>query len=300
MPFNKPPLAFKEQLELLKKRGLQVDDPSFAIQCLQHHNYYRLSAYRFPLAQKGNPDQFADLTTFDDLWELYCFDRDLRLLVMEAVKRVEISVRTNIAYTLAHRYGPFAYENSTFFADQARHAEWLARFDEEQSRSKEVFTQHYREKYALKRPPVWAACEIMSFGALSKLYANIKADKTRKEIAAVYGLMPTVMKSFLLHAVYIRNICAHHSRLWNRQFIITVSLPRKNPACLIKSLNPSSDRLLYNTLTLLTYMLQVIDPDSGWRLRLLELLEKPLFPVTQHMGFPDAWEERPLWTLSGE
>ena len=95
MSFNKPPKSYAEQLQILKNRGLVVADDAFAEHCLKHHNYYRLSAYRFPLTEPDNPDRFLPGTTFDNFWGLYCFDRQLRLLVMEGVKRLEISVRAH-------------------------------------------------------------------------------------------------------------------------------------------------------------------------------------------------------------
>jgi len=295
MPFNKPPKSYAEQVAILKGRGLLVPDETFAEHCLRHHNYYRLSAYRFAFTAPEIPDQFIDGTTFDDLWNLYCFDRRLRLLVMEGVKRLEISVRTNMAYTLAHTYGVFSYEDPACFHNRYRHTKGLATLDEELRRSKEVFVQHYRNEYGLQRPPIWAACEVMSFGLLSRFYENIKADRVRKTIAAEYGLTSHTMKSLLLHAVYVRNLCAHHSRLWNRRFTITLALPHHQPATLLTSLNPPEDRRIYNTLTLLAHIVNIIEPENHWSHQLRALLHAQTYPVTQHMGFPADWESLPIW-----
>src|SRR5664280_753512 len=139
MSCNKPAKTYAEQLQILKNRGLLVADDARALHCLEHHNYYRLSAYRFPLTVQGNPDQFLPGTTFDDLWNLYHFDRTLRQFVAEAVKRVEISVRARWAYVLAHAHGPQAYEHSPVFFNAQRHTDALARLDEELARSHEDF-----------------------------------------------------------------------------------------------------------------------------------------------------------------
>ncbi len=229
MSCNKPATTYREQLDLLKRRGLLIGDEARAIHQLQHHNYYRLSAYRYPITAQGNPDEFLPGTTFDDLWNLYDFDRTLRHLVSEAVKRVEISVRARWAYVLAHAHGPQAYEHAPVFRDSQRHTEALRRLDEELRRSHEDFVSHYRKKYNMSRPPIWAACEVMSFGLLSRFYENIKRNSDRKEMSTTYGLSPETLESLLQHCAYVRNICAHHSRLWNRRFTITVKLPRSSP-----------------------------------------------------------------------
>lgn len=300
MNFEKPPTTFEEQLAILIQRGLVVDDVLFALQCLEHHNYYRLSAYRFPLADPEKPDFFLPGTTFEQLWGLYCFDRQLRLLVMEGVKRLEISARTHWTYNLAHEYGSQAYENSDLFYNRRRHATALEKLDGELRRSDEVFISHYRDCYEMNRPPIWVACEVMSFGLLSRFYENIKSAKVRKQIARTYELFPDTMKSLLLHAVYIRNLCAHHSRLWNRRFTITLALPERQPSELIASLNPAEDRRIYNTLVMLAHVVDIIEPENHWSHRLRALIHAQTFPVTERMGFPADWETRPIWQKKAE
>lgn len=295
MPFDKPPKTYAEQVAILRGRGLAIPDAAHAEHCLRHHNYYRLSAYRFAFTNPSNADQFIEGTTFDDLWGLYCFDRRLRLLVMEGLKRLEISVRTNVAYALAHIYGVFAYEDPAHFHSHLRHTKALATLDDELRRSKEVFVQHYRKEYNLQRPPIWAACEVMSFGLLSRFYENIKADRVRKSIAKEYGLMPHTMRSLLLHAVYVRNLCAHHSRLWNRKFTITLACPRNEPSALVASLHPTEDRRIYNTLTTLAHIVNIVEPENHWSHQVRALLHAQTYPVICCMGFPSDWETRPIW-----
>lgn len=297
MTCNKPPKTYPEQLAILKGRGLLVPDEPRALHCLEHHNYYRLSAYRYPLTVQGNPDQFLPGTTFDDLWNLYHFDRTLRQLVAEAVKRVEISVRARWAYVLAHAHGPQAYEHAPVFRNPQRHTDALARLDEELARSHEDFVPHYKNKYHMPRPPIWAACEVMSFGLLSRFYENIKRDRDKKQIANTYGLSIDCLKSLLEHCAYVRNLCAHHSRLWNRRFTITVQLPQSSPAALIPSLHPAENRRIYNSLVLLIHMVEVIEPHAHWPMRLLHHLQTLNPTLHPHMGFPPDWQQRPIWQI---
>lgn len=290
----KLPQTYQQQLDILKGRGLQVADEPCALHCLEHHNYYRISAYRFVLTELDNPDQFLPGTTFEQLWGLYCFDRQLRLLVMEAVKRLEISVRSHWAYVLAHARGPQGYEDASNFHDVQRHTKALSALDNEIARSHEVFLNHFQSKYGMPRPPVWAACEVMSFGLLSRFYENYKRISDRKKIARSLDLFPETLKSLLEHATYVRNLCAHHSRLWNRRFTITLALPH-HPVKVVGSLNPEEDRRIYNTLVVLAHVVDVVEPENHWAHRLLALLRAQTFPVTEHMGFPCGWETLPMW-----
>src|SRR6218665_1207380 len=143
MSFNKGAKIYSEQLAILTGRGLLVTDEPFALHALAHLNYYRLSAYRFTLTEPGNPDKFLPGVDFKDLWELYHFDRTLRSLVSEGLKRVEISVRARWAYVLAHNHGPCSYEDASVFRRADRHAHALTKFDEEHRRSDEVFVEHF-------------------------------------------------------------------------------------------------------------------------------------------------------------
>jgi abortive infection bacteriophage resistance protein len=291
----KPPRTYPEQLEILKSRGLFVTNEPEALHILEHHNYYRLSAYRFPLTEHDNPDRFLEGATFDDLWALYCFDRGLRQLVNEACKRIEISVRARWAYVLGHACGPQAYEIPLNFKNRIRHAAHLESLDGELDRSDEVFVSHYRSKYGMKRPPIWAACEVMSFGLLSRFYSNIRHDRDKKRIANTYQLSVDGLKSLLEHAVYLRNLCAHHSRLWNRRLTITVALPVSRPADLIPNFYAPENRRIYNSLVLLVHMLKIIEPMTHWPNRLVHHLQGLNPKFIHHMGFPYDWQSRSIW-----
>jgi abortive infection bacteriophage resistance protein len=292
---KKPAKTYREQLEILRGRGLTVSDETVALHCLEHHNYYRLSAYRFPFVEQNDPDRFLPGATFERLWSLYCFDRVLRGLVSEAVKRVEISVRAKWAYVLGHEHGPQSYEHASVFYNAQRHTAALTQLDEELERSQEVFVAHYRKKYGMQRPPIWAACEVMSFGLLSRFYENIKRDRDKKQIANTYSLSIDNLKSALEHCVYLRNLCAHHTRLWNRRFTVSLQIPKSTPAAVIPNLNPAADRLIYNSLVVLVHFVTVIEPKTTWPTRLLRHLETLEPVLLVQMGIPIDWKSRPMW-----
>lgn len=225
------------------------------------------------------------------------FDRELRLLVLDAIERVEISVRTQWAYHFSHQYGPHGYlEHQHFKQDRHgwHHGEQLQRFAQEAAHSKEDFIVHLLRQYEEDLPPLWAAVEIMSLGHLSKWIANLKHGKDRNRIARTYGMDETILVSFLHHLSIVRNLCAHHSRLWNREFTFTFRLPKRTPVPVAPVINWRAKRKLYNTLAMMTWFLDCICLEHHFRQRLTNLIGKHGID-TSAMGFPENWRELGFW-----
>jgi abortive infection bacteriophage resistance protein len=287
--------TFDQQLDILAGRGLEIECRVLALRHLTSANYFRLTGYRHPFLETG-ADTFRPGTTFAQLWELYRFDHRLRLLLMDAIERCEIAFRTRWAYELAHRYGPHAYENAGLHRVARIHASSLEKIDQEISRSHEDFLQPYRKGKISGRPPIWMICEVMSLGLLSNSCRNLKAAADRRAIAAPFGLDESVFTSFLHHLTLVRNFCAHHSRIWNRRFTITFQLPQTKPAALSSQLNKTADRLLYNTLALLAWCLDQIEPENAWASRVSELLDTAPLDAPAQMGFPANWRSLPIWS----
>ncbi len=223
------------------------------------------------------------------------FDRELWLLVMDAIERLEVSIRTQWADNLAHRDDPHAYLEAAIFKNASVHQRCMSKLKEELGRSKEVFVSHYQNNYAdPELPPIWAVVEVMSLGQLSKWVSGLSRGQDRQAIAKNYGIDEIVLISFLHHLTIVRNICAHHGRLWNRRFGFQAKMPRK-PKPLQQSLNPEQAKYLYNTLVMLVHFMDIISPDHHWKLRLIALFEK--HPIVSHksMGFLSGWLFYPIW-----
>ena len=154
MNYTKPPLLYAEQLRLLTGRGLIINDVISAELYLQHISYYRLSAYMIPF--QGTKDVFNADTTFEKIVDLYVFDRELRLLVLDATERIEIAVRSQIIYQMAHKYGSHWQDNTGLFKPPVRYAngtspDYYAEIQQIiaehcRGRNPEVFIDHYRNK----------------------------------------------------------------------------------------------------------------------------------------------------------
>ncbi len=152
--YNKPALTYEEQLQQLKNRGLRIENDQKALHLLENISYYRLSAYWYPmLAYPKSAHTFKQNSSFDESFKLYCFDRELRKLVVGELEKIEVSVRAKMSYILAHRHGPFWYENKDLFKDQDKLANTIQKLKQEQLRSDEEFIKAFRKKYANPYPP---------------------------------------------------------------------------------------------------------------------------------------------------
>jgi len=302
MSFSKPALTVEQQIDLLEQRGMTVPDRARAAHYLTHINYYRLRAYWLPFEiepANGDAHAFIAGTNFETVLAIYVFDRELRLLLLDAIERVEISLRTTLAQHLATRYGPFAHDDAALFSS---HDEWTKSQTElwkEFQRSRETFAKHYRERYPeLNTPPIWVACELMTLGHLSRWLKNLARPDDRQRIADRYGLDERVLVSFAHHLTVVRNHCAHHGRVWNRRLALRFTLPVKKPRHIASDFNPGEPQLLYNTLTLLAYLLDLLSPTHSWRREVHALLEAHPEIDTAAMGFPAHWCETGLWKVA--
>lgn len=296
MQYSKPPLTFEAQAELLLSRGLQADK-DVLISRLHAVNYYRLSAYLYPFRQQSS-DAFRANTTLDLVWNCYTFDRQLRILVMDAIERVEVAVRTQIAYHFAHLHGAFGYLDQALFPklDVGRYERWLDYMKDEIDRSRETFIKHFQAKYGdcHDLPPLWMLCEVMSFGKMLTLFNGVD-DDIRRLIAREYGIEDRILKSWLGALNVIRNICAHHGRLWNRELGYKPLIPKIQKYPQWHDPVGTPKHRIFAILTILKYLLKKIAPTSQWDCRFRDLLSRyPEIPL-RAMGFPQQWGTHAIW-----
>jgi abortive infection bacteriophage resistance protein len=300
LTFSKPSLTYAQQIEHLRAKGLLIADAAVAEYWLRHVSYYRLSAYwlYFEHPKDTAGPRFRSGTTFEAVTALYDFDRNLRRIVMRGTEHIEVALRGSWAYQLAHSGGPHAYLNASLYRDRREFRSSRRKLQESAGRSAETYIDHYRTKYSdPKLPPVWMVAEMMSFGQLSRWYSNLRERALRNRIAAPLGLPETVLVPLVRHVTDMRNICAHHGRLWNRGFLHPPKLAQK-PNDLHASLDLGSVQApakLYNGLTTIAQVIRTVAPDSTWSKDLAALVEtNPVGDFTS-MGFPADWMTRPLW-----
>src|SRR5258708_3846447 len=291
-----PALSFEQQADQLLDRGLQADRARL-IEALSRVSFYRLSAYWHPF--KRPDESFAPGTTLQKVWRRYTFDRQLRLLVMDAIERVEIAVlRTLMVEHHARKYGPFGYRDAKNFRPEFAgfdHQRMVDEIDQATSGSRDPFVDQFRTKYYSEPGlPLWIAAEVASFGTLFTFYRYLHLPE-QKHVSSKLVLPANVLQSWLFCLNYIRNLCAHHSRLWNRELGIRSLIPyRKNLPDWHLPVTPDNRRT-FAVLTLLKWLLRQIAPQSQWANRLRELLKSyPDIPLNQG-GFPPTWETSPIW-----
>jgi len=301
MKYTKPALTFEQQAQRLLDRGLIADKTTLTTR-LSVVNYYRLSAYWYTFKRidpATGAESFAPKTTFDMVWQRYTFDRELRRLIMDAVEHVEVAIlRTRLVglFTLAH--GPFGYADAKNFNPRftpADHTRLLSELDDAVQRSKEEFVGRFQSKYTNEtRLPLWMAVEVMTFGQLFTLFRNLDRRELQT-LAQQFKLFPPVMVSWLHTLNFIRNACAHHARLWNREIPIRPLIPEKKHNPEWHSPVQFDNRRVFTVLTLLRYLLRFIDTQSDWQTRMEALLRAyPEIPI-RTMGFPNNWKDSSIW-----
>jgi abortive infection bacteriophage resistance protein len=326
--YTKQWLSLDQQIEKLADRGVDVNPRERTTLLLGAVGYYRLTGYLYPLRksdQHVNEDGKTQTrilsgyrlgASISHIAQVIAFDRELRMLVMDGVERIEVAVRMRVGYVLGRR-SAFAHLDSdtflpTFVENQvdnatglrtrpSKHAEWLHRVAERRDRSDEAFVAHFRDKYD-GQMPIWALTEVLELGHLSRLYQGLNEDDAA-EIAEVFGV-PTkrLMASWLASMNYVRNVSAHHARLFNRKLQNAPSRPKPGLVPLLDHLRTENTSKgifgVYNALAVIAYLLRSIDDDTGWSQRLVALLED--FPSSQgltvsSLGGPPEWASFELW-----
>ena len=303
---------------------MSITDEGRAKACLSRIGYYRLSAYWYPNRKSetyADPsggrqrtrvlDDFRDGTHFSDALDFYVFDKKLRLLMLDALERVEICIRTDIAILLgrhgscAHRdparlHGNFARRPANRYKTDTKHDEWLSHLDRKFLKSKEDFAKHFKQKYPNDVPPIWVAVELWDFGTLSHFFSGMTvADKDA--IAGRYGLPSgTILEKWLRSLNDVRNLCAHHSRLWNRNMAARPSWPAQGVIPHLDHLVGQTHSLtrFYASVVMLRYLLRVINPTTEWATRLIEhvgTLPQSPYITLNSAGFPEDWADQDIW-----
>lgn len=322
--YDKPAMSLDELVDRLADRGMRIPDRARAVRYLRHIGYYRLSAYTIPF-QASRPDHvFRPGTSFDDILDLYVFDRTLRLLVMDALERIEVAVRSAITDHISTTYDdPFWYTDARHFTNPGRHA-GLLRIVRETSEARlaaspepadttDIATpgaggaavihrsalEHYLTTYASPElPPSWLMIETLTVGQLANVYRNLRARSDRTAIAVSLGLTSPVLESWLQTYVRVRNICAHHGRLWNVGLGVYPAIPTSASIAWLNSataLPERSRKRLYPVLVSMQSILGTVSPRSSWAKRLADLLSARPEMNLVGMGMPADWMQDEFW-----
>lgn len=294
--FRKPWLDYGDQIKVLESRGLQVQNPQEAQAWLAHVNYYRFSGYS--IAFESTRHVFRPGSSFEQVQAAYVFDQKLRSALMDAIAVVEIDLRTSIAHHFGKVHAPFAHAEGRNFYQQYRHPDWLTKLQHETERSHEDFVEHFRQHYQeFPNLPIWMATELMSFGTLSLMLKMMQRDD-QKAIAARYKIQARFLESWVHHLVYIRNVCAHHARVWDRHWSIKPELP---PTPKWSQPYLADNSRLYATILILLHLLRHCQASqvffTDWTHRIQNLLHSPpqALNAQGRMGLTNQWSSHPFF-----
>lgn len=306
---NKPAYTIADQIQLLKSRGMIFRNESQAALTLKNISYYRLKGYWWDMQNDYTLHTLKPNTYFEDIVDRYNFDRHLRLILFDAIERIEIALRTKMIYHLSISYGGLWYLNSTLFETttivlsdgtiKTIHQNTLDELRKEFNRSQEVFIKDHKTRYPNVDADAWKIMEVATFGTLSKFYKNLHHQLPEKSaIAKEMGLNAHSELSSWLEAIsYIRNITAHHSRLWSRNMVKRPVENLNNPAGLwfSRNLSPVQTKKPFLIISSMVYLCNFSSPSNHIKTQLLELFKaNPSIPIYK-LGFLNNWDKEPIW-----
>lgn len=315
LTYSKPALTHDDLVNRMIERGLVVTDSDRTIRYLRHVGYYRMSPYLIPFRAVRTAEDLRDGTTFDQVLDLYVFDRKLRLLVMDAIERIEVSVRSSLTDHMSVQHDdPFWYVEADHFRDASKHRQLLAMIrrscDDRLASSPELAVgdlahasalEHYLTTYGEPElPPSWLMVETLTLGQLSSLVSNLRRASDVARVARPLGLTGPLLMSWLRTYVRVRNVCAHHGRLWNVGLGVYPAIPTSPSVEWLADVealsSPVRRKRLYPVLVSLQSVLCVVSPRSSWARRLSALLDQhPEVPLAG-MGIPPDWRSDRFWS----
>lgn len=308
--YNKPHRTYREQLAILKRRGLAVGDVDEAVRWLSSAGYYVLGSYLYTMreatAEDGRKvveDRFIDGASFEHMIDLYRFDRQLRLLCIDALEVIEKATKTRLAYRLG-RLDRFPHRSGALHRQPGgeQHMKWLEKHDEKLDRHRDAPAGNLVKKYG-EWLPIWIAIDVMDFGDVSHLFALLQRDH-QDVIAAEFSISSgPLFASWVRALCHTRNIAAHHGRLWNRVLIDAPKKPSRANRASLGGLgsclrDDAEWKRLYPSLCVMSVLIRQIDPTSSWPSRMAAHLETLPIGVGvdfRDMGAPADWRDDGVW-----
>lgn len=261
-------------------------DKDFAVDSLKRISYFQLKAYWWDMQRDPVNHIFNNGCYFEDVIERYEFDKALRKILFTAIDTIEIALRTKLIYHMSQAYGGLWYMDSNLFNNACQHASQLLHLQKEFAESGEVFVKEYRRQHpnqiqngwqSDEDPDAWIILEVATLGDLSKLYKNIGHQLPAKaQIANDFGLsIHSDLASWLEAIAYLRNIVAHHSRLWSRNMVKRPSEPL-NPqhTWLSRQLADIEAKRPFYIITAMLYLCDAVDSNNSLRKDIYHLLKK--------------------------
>lgn len=295
MRFNKPSQSTRELYQHLENKGLEFGNEHYANETLRDIGYYRIKGY-LPSFYQGPLRKFLPNSKYEAVLEIYYFDKSLRLIIMNALESFEVTIRSLLFNGMAEIHGSHWFENPSHFNLPPIHSKFLDSVNEYIQGASESFIKNYRAKYTSPTlPPSWMVSEVITFGKLSSLYENLVDNQIKKDVAARFNTLPVFLESWLKSMNFLRNVCAHHGRLWNRPLPLKPKLPTRQKHRFLNHVEDETNQKLYGILSCMVYMGTHFSAHFTLKEDLKALFKLyPQIPVAA-MGFPADWKSEPIW-----
>ena len=275
---------------------------------LKKISYYRLKGYWWDVQSDSILHIFQPDVYFEDIIEHYNFDHRLRIILFDAVEQIEIALRTKLIYHLSIAYGGLWYLHPELFSNamisqngitRTAHLFALDELQKEFNRSQELFIKDQRLRYPGQSVDAWKILEIASMGTLSKLYKNLKNKLPEKSlIANEMGLNSTfTFVGWLESITLLRNMIAHHARLWSRPMVKKPSMQLNNPAgaWFLYPLQSGQVNKSFALISCMTYLCNHLNQSDDIKRKIINLIDAyPNVPIYKY-GFYNNWRSEPLW-----
>ena len=300
--------SIDEQIVLLEERGMTIGDRQKAYHHLSCVSYHRFKGYWWDMQADQEQHIFKPNSCFEDVVSRYEYDKELRLILFDAIETIEIALRTKLIYYLSRSYTGLFYAESDLFEDRDLFVDYLKALRLEFMRSREPFVQEYKRKHGVwedgicvdlkEDPDAWEIFELASFGTLSKVYKNLKHQLPEKaRIANDFGLnLHTELSSWLEAIAYLRNLIAHHSRILGRTMVkrpMYLKTP-KNP-WVHRDFSKDTSQRVYPIITSMLYMCHALGEGERVRAKLISFIKAHPDVLALRLGFPSGWDSEPIW-----
>ena len=295
-----------EQIEILRYKGLEIDDEKYAKEVLLRENYFFLTGYRHMLMQEGNQKVYKKGATFEELYSIFLFDRQFRNLIFKNLLIVENNAKSIFSYQLSKKYG---YKENDYLKP--------ANFDMSPEKSRQVndlikkmkrqvringyqhsATMHYLNNYGYI--PLWVLVKVLSFGIISEFFTILKQED-KVAISRIYNIDVEDLANYFSILANYRNVCAHEDILYenktqrtinNTVYHILLGIPKEDGEY-VKGKN--------DLFALIIILRQILSNDDvkNLILELDKIIENlkfnlhsiPIEKVLDRMGFPNNWKE---------
>lgn len=279
----KSPTTYQQQVSILESRNIIVTDRAFCESFLSHVNYYRFTGYLLPFRCKTSESCYESVK-FEQLIEIYHFDTELRSLLSAAIEKIEIFLRTQLAYYSAHHYGADGYVDANNYNSKHDHVKFLGLvYSTVKENEKAPAIHHHISEYGGKFP-IWVIIDYFTMGMLSHFYTDMKNPDKSALALSIFSVNYQTLTSWLRCLTDLRNRCAHYSRLYFWKFSAIPKIPQGDSFI--------ADRTLFSQI----YMLKQLYPDKdSWNTDVLNPLVVLLAKYKnhifkEHIGFPSDWE----------